>query len=257
MQTSQALDLAGVINFRDFGGMKTIDGRTIKQGLLFRSADLTDVTEEDIQTFRELGIRTIFDYRTAKEATERPDPQLANINYHRVSVNKEEDTSSYTSLNDLFATKQSNSIGNDLLVELYRSLPIGNYSFKQLMEHMKHPAENLPLIHHCAGGRDRTGIGSMIILLALGVAWEDIVADFVFSNVLLEEYHQQIFTQVENKMSPAQFEQFKAGFLLQEQYLSLSYQHIFTHYPTIEDFLAEEYGMTAEVRKTLQDYCLE
>jgi protein-tyrosine phosphatase len=87
-QTSQLIDLSGVINFRDFGGMKTKDGRTIKQGLIFRSADLTDMTEDDHKKFKDMKIRTIFDYRTAQEAGDRPDPQLPSINYHRVAVNQ-------------------------------------------------------------------------------------------------------------------------------------------------------------------------
>ncbi|WP_286172033.1 tyrosine-protein phosphatase [Gracilibacillus phocaeensis] len=257
MQTSQALNLAGVHNFRDLGGMKTTNGRTIKHGLLFRSADLTDATTEDKQLFQDLGIRTIFDYRTAQEANDRPDPQLPNVNYHRVAVNKETGEASCQSLEDLFAKEQPDSFGTDLLVALYHNLPIGNYSFQQLMAHVKQPADNLPLIQHCAGGRDRTGIGTMIILLALGVAWEDIVEDFLYSNVLLEDYHQQIFTQLEDKIPPSQLEPFKKGFLLQEQYLTLSYQAILAHYATIEEFLTQEYGITADIRMTLQDYCLE
>lgn len=57
-QTSQLIDLSGIINFRDFAGIKTKDGRTIKQGLIFRSADLTDMTEKDQQLFKDMGVLT-------------------------------------------------------------------------------------------------------------------------------------------------------------------------------------------------------
>lgn len=46
-------------------------------------------------------------------------------------------------------------------------------------------------------------------------------------------------------------------FLLKEDYLTLSYNNIMNHYGTIETFLYEEYGITEDIRKEIQDYCLE
>ena len=66
---SRIISLDGVLNFRDMGGYPTNDGRKVREGLFFRSASLTKMTEQDRRKVRELGIRTIFDYRDEHEAT--------------------------------------------------------------------------------------------------------------------------------------------------------------------------------------------
>lgn len=55
-------------NKRDLGGMQTVDGNTIKPGLLIRSVQLFQVEEHDLE-----GISTIIDLRTTREREESPD----------------------------------------------------------------------------------------------------------------------------------------------------------------------------------------
>lgn len=160
-------------------------------------------------------------------------------------------------MDDLVSDKNPNDISSNILVELYQNVPVGNASFKHLMRMFKYPDENLPLLHHCTGGRDRTGIGAMLILLVLDVEWEKIVEDYTYSNVTLKDYHQRIFSQLEDIIPEQQVEQFKKDFLLKEDYLTLSYNNILNSYGTIETFLYEEYGITEDIRTTIQDYCLE
>ncbi|UOQ49045.1 tyrosine-protein phosphatase [Gracilibacillus caseinilyticus] len=255
--SSQPINLEGVMNFRDLGGIKTKDGRFIKKGLLFRAADLTDMTAEDKAYIQKIAIRTIFDYRTADEATKRPDPHLERVNYIRVSVNQETGKPAYNSLEEFMQSEKFEYFANDLLMELYKSIPVGNPSYYHLMSLLKNPGLNLPLVQHCAGGRDRTGVGSMLILLTLGVDWEVIVEDFLLSNVLLDGYHSEIFQKLNGMVSEEQAAKFKEQFLLQERYIDMSYQNILQNYDSFEAFLEQEYGITAEDRKAIQDYCLE
>ena len=46
---SRSLLLTGVGNARELGGYTTEDGRTVKRGVLLRTAKLADATEDDIQ----------------------------------------------------------------------------------------------------------------------------------------------------------------------------------------------------------------
>ena len=54
-------------NFRDLGGNKTEDGRTVKKGLFYRSAKLSNLSENDIKILKELNIKYIFDIEVMKK----------------------------------------------------------------------------------------------------------------------------------------------------------------------------------------------
>src|SRR5260370_11657580 len=44
-----------------------------------------------------------------------------------------------------------------------------------------------PLLFHCSGGRDRTGVGAAMLLSMLGVERNRIVADFLESNLVFKK----------------------------------------------------------------------
>src|SRR5438552_12212236 len=64
--------LKGGSNFRDLGGYRTAQGRTVRRGTVFRSAHLGNLTGEDRAALGRLGVRTIVDLRGVTEAAETP-----------------------------------------------------------------------------------------------------------------------------------------------------------------------------------------
>ena len=60
-------------NLRDAGGYATGDGRRVRTGLLYRSEQLSHVTEADMPAFAALGIKKVYDLRTLDERTAEPD----------------------------------------------------------------------------------------------------------------------------------------------------------------------------------------
>lgn len=73
------IELEGVVNVRDVGGLPTVDGRSIRPGVLIRSANLQHVTEADVtRLVHELGVRRVVDLRTDVEvARSEPGPMHA------------------------------------------------------------------------------------------------------------------------------------------------------------------------------------
>ena len=67
-------------NTRDLGGMPAADGRRICSGRLFRSGQLYDADEFDRQKLEEM-LDLVVDLRTEKERSEKPDPDLAGVQY--------------------------------------------------------------------------------------------------------------------------------------------------------------------------------
>jgi len=62
--------LKGGSNFRDLGGYRASDGRTVRRRAVFRSAHLGALTDEDRAALAGLGVRTIVDLRGVSEAAE-------------------------------------------------------------------------------------------------------------------------------------------------------------------------------------------
>ena len=61
-----------VQNFRDLGGYTSTNGKTVKWGKVFRSGELSSLSEWDSIRLDNLGIKTIIDLRTNQRNPHRP-----------------------------------------------------------------------------------------------------------------------------------------------------------------------------------------
>lgn len=250
----RVLPLEGVYNFRDMGGIKARDGRKVKKGLLFRSAELTGMTNGDKENLKPLNLKLIYDYRDKAEAIIKPDPQIGNERHERIAVNGEDKSTAREEWDPELFYK---TFTRENFAQVYRKMPIQNGSYKRLMQLFKKPEENLPVLHHCAGGRDRTGVGAMLLLRTLGVSFETIMEDYLFSNKTLVAYHQETFAEAAHYVSGKQLKDFEEGFLLHEEYLDASIGSIFGNYGKFGKYLEREFGITRADRERIKDFCLE
>ncbi|WP_170220300.1 tyrosine-protein phosphatase [Paenibacillus anaericanus] len=251
------IPLQGAQNFRDMGGLRTEDGRTVKKNLLFRAAELTDLTPEDICQLEAIGFKNIFDYRNRGEAELRPDPVIRQAVNTRVPANEADEHAPHVTIEQMFANGQNKMFTQEMMLQLYTRLPMGNAAYRQLMKLLQTPETNLPLVHHCAGGRDRTGVGSMIILLTLGVSYKTVMEDYLLSNVMLETYHQETYERIAKYVSIEELLVIQDTMELQEPYLDASMNSIVDTYKTFHRYLEAEFGIDATARQRIQNYCLE
>lgn len=179
---ARLVPLTGSFNFRDLGGYPTGDGRTTRWARLFRSDTLHELTPEDVAHLRSLGLATIVDLRTSRELDETgrgplgPEP----IAYHHLSVLEE--TSGET-VGEAVAAPAP--IEDDLSERYLWYLEVGRRALTSALELLGDP-ENLPLVFHCAAGKDRTGVLAAMVLDILGVPAEVIVEDYVITQERME-----------------------------------------------------------------------
>ena len=104
------ITVAGIINARDLGGLTTREGKTIRKGLLLRSANLSRATEADLTKLRQdYRLSAVIDLRTAVERKEKPDRIPEGVEYRinpifdeaTAGITREGDTSSPFSLPDM------------------------------------------------------------------------------------------------------------------------------------------------------------
>lgn len=252
--TKRLLPLKGVYNFRDMGGIQTEDGRRIKKGVVFRAAELTGLTSEDKEYLKHFHLKYVYDYRDRAEAEQRPDPQIDRERHERIAVNGDDRS---TALSEWDPGTFYRTFTRENFKKVYAEMPIRNASYRKLMSLVARPGENLPLVHHCAAGRDRTGVGAMLILLTLGVPVESVIEDYLYSNRTLNVYHRQLFEEASHYISGMKLKRFEDDFLLREEYIEASIHSINDTYGTFERYLEAEFGITADVRSKIKDFCLE
>lgn len=246
----------GTNNFRDIGGYKTKDGRRVKWNIFYRSDELAGLTEEDIEYLKNLGIKTILDYRSKGEVNAKPDPLIEGIENLNISGMKSLDNSDVNF--DLFSLiKESKSLKTlgkpeELLKKSYLEMVFENKAFKKLMEYIEHP-DKMPIIQHCTAGKDRTGIGSALILLALGVPEETVIEDYLLTNIYRSNMNEALIKSLSNLlMDEDSKEIFKALMEVRKEYIESALNTIKERYGSIDEYLEKEYGFNKEKRARLQ-----
>jgi protein-tyrosine phosphatase len=164
------IEFEAVHNFRDLGGYPTVDDRVTRWGVLFRADGLHRLTDADLVRFDALGMRTVVDLRTDLEVEQHgafPHDRHP-IAYHHVPVI--DATWNHQEVPDLDDV--------DFLVWAYRAmLDEGGPRFAEAIELLVADGA-APAVFHCAAGKDRTGIVAALVLGAVGVPDEVIVADY-------------------------------------------------------------------------------
>jgi protein-tyrosine phosphatase len=177
-----AIALQGASNLRDLGGWPTLDGRRVRRGLLFRAPALVGLTKVDLATIEALGLRTVCDLRGVHERAANP-VALGKAEGLHLAI----EPSVGAGLRDILKTGQvsghmSAAGMHALLREAYAAYALVNFEQYRALFARILAGDALPLLVHCSAGKDRTGFGSALILTAVGVGWDDVLADYLATN---------------------------------------------------------------------------
>ena len=183
----------GIINARDLGGIR-IGDKTVRKGLLLRTAHLNQATDEDIRRLQEeYHLKKIFDFRTLQEGALQPDREVPGaLHYSLPTLDVAEEQKSGKAIPDEMWIDLSKHIVRLSFMkifqekgrQLYPSLVMSEFSQLQYASFLNLilETEDGAVLWHCSQGKDRTGIGAAYILAILGADRETIVRDFARSN---------------------------------------------------------------------------
>ena len=171
------LNLQGASNFRDVGGYPTADGRITRWRRIFRSNHLGQLTAEDVEAVRGLGVRSAFDFRGVDERMGGV-CCVSEITVHSLPIEPTVVAALRARLADATLTAPA---ALEIMRESYRNYVRHNtHSFRTLFGHLLE--DRAPLVIHCTAGKDRTGFACALILHALGVPDEVIAEDYLLTN---------------------------------------------------------------------------
>jgi len=179
------LPFAGVLNFRDLGGYETADGRVTRWRHLYRSDVLHDLTMNDLELFRSLGVASIVDLRNSAEVERTGRGLLASEPIHFINA-------SVLSMEAVEERQDTTVLGEDYLWQRYLTyLEIGPGAFVRALEEMANN-DNYPLVFNCFFGKDRTGVLAALVLSCLGVDPQVIAEDYALTETRVEFILQKL-----------------------------------------------------------------
>jgi protein-tyrosine phosphatase len=182
--STRQLPLEGAANFRDLGGYRTSNGKSIRWGKVYRSNNLAGLTDADYKFLESIHLKLVCDVRTEYERNQQPTkwqgtpPQflLAPIGSETMI---REASASFDPKSA--AASQSALVSETRGYEQFIAEFAGQYD---LVFH-RLAAGEVPLMFHCSAGRDRTGTFAALLLTMLGVPRQTVVEDYVLTGKYL------------------------------------------------------------------------
>lgn len=249
-----------VLNFRDFGGWETADGARVARGKLYRSAAFHEASDPDIEKLDALGISTVVDLRRPEERNREPNRWPGER--VRVIVNNEGPQEGLPP--HLIALMQSDLTpesvtgymhmlyrefaANERHIDLYKNW------FAALLE------GDGPAIIHCAAGKDRTGLGCALTLIALGVPEDAVYADYEFTNAAidLDLRLPRIRERMEARLGKTLSDEALRPMLgVHVDYLRTAFDAIDAQYGSALGYMETELGVGARERAALRERLAE
>ena len=226
------IPLNGASNFRDIGGYKAQDGRSVKWRKIFRSDHLAALDENDLNQLQSLGVRRAFDFRGVQES-QAQSYAWPHIQRHSLSI--EPTVVQRLQAQHLTGKPLTAADALDAMQCTYRDfVRADSHRFAELFDHLLEKPD--PLLFHCTAGKDRTGLAAALVLSALGVSEADIWRDYLLTNQLYKRNSTGATT-----LSP---DVLKIVWEVQESFLKASLDEIQIQYGGVPNYLKVKLGLS-------------
>ncbi len=251
LAAERKLGMQGTPNFRDFGGYPTADGRSVKWGSLFRSGQLSSLSDQDVDLLASLELDLICDFRRQEEQEGDPS-RLPARNTPRIAslpIIPGSNSRFFEQAEGQAADRQAMF---DFMVEINRDFAesqTATYArmFREILD-----IQDARFLVHCAAGKDRTGFAAAIILMALGVSREVIMRDYMLTARFFHPEKEMDRLREKYQMQSMEGASILPMLEVHEDYLARALLAIEQGYPSVEVYLREALGVGSAELAELQ-----
>lgn len=181
--STHAEALPGSWNFRDIGGIQT-PGGPVRSGIVFRSANLTQLDPTGLENLQKLGVTDVFDLRGPLEiGRDGADRIPESVTVTVAPFHPEEgEMPVHEVAEDGSPAKQE-----DRVKAYYAAMPVLQPAQDSVAALLRRVADGTGgVLVHCAAGKDRTGWAIATLLTVAGANRDAIAADYLLSNTATE-----------------------------------------------------------------------
>jgi protein-tyrosine phosphatase len=239
--TERRLGMQGAPNFRDFGGYSTTDGRQLKWGYLFRSGQLSKLSDQDVALLDSLGLDLVCDFRRVEEQ----DNDRSRLPARSPAVISLPIIPGSNSKSLEVAHEQMNSATAlfDFMVDINREFVESQAEAYARMFREILAVEDARFLVHCAAGKDRTGFAAAIIQLALGVPRDVVMQDYMLTGRYFLPEREMERIRLKYQMEDMVDESILPVLEVHADYLERALRAIEDNYGTVEDYLQQALGV--------------
>ena len=259
------IPLEGQSNFRDIGGYKTTNGRTVKWGQVYRTGELPRLTDEDIAVLKNLDLQMVHNFLLDEEIAQRGQDRLPNSTQLVQNPIKTSADELVLAVLEARNTGDFSVVPPDLNKEVHLILAReGREEYSAMIRALSDP-ENRPFAFHCSHGVHRTGTATAILLSALGVPWETVREDYLLSNTYRAQENDKRIEQLTLEaaktlgvsLEEVNTTNMVAFYILQGDYIDGTLEVIHQEYGSMENYLLKGLGLSSEEIDILRQQLLE
>lgn len=174
----------GIHNFRDYGGYAARDGARLRSGVLYRSGQHVDATDADLERLATIPIATIIDLRGNSERAQYPCARPAGFAAEVLFSDGETATQHNAPHVEAAREVKTAAEAHAAMVNLYGQMPFRPMLIATFRLYFSALADrDGGSLLHCLAGKDRTGVGAGILHALMGVHADDIMADYLLTNI--------------------------------------------------------------------------
>lgn len=262
--------MRSISNARELGGYQTRDGKTVRKGVLLRTAALTDASQEDLDSLIcDYKLSAVIDLRASYELAEEPEPVLDGVAQYNFRIMDEQMMAQraagiYRVLKDpnvdpvkrMTAILDAGVISDQMYVEFLQG-ETGKAGFRDFFRVLLEIPEGSSVLWHCTNGKDRTGVAAMLLLGVLNVDEETIMDDFMLTNAFFTEEISAMRAQLSQyiKDEAVLDELLVTGRGVHAPYMQNAIDYLKENYGDIPGYVKTELGLTdANIMKLQELY---
>jgi protein-tyrosine phosphatase len=249
----RVLNLEGGVNFRDLGGYKTQDGRSVRWQTLYRSGSMGQLTEPDHAILSALKINGVHDLRTSEEREREPNrwAAAAGIPYWSRDY-----VSGFGVLWEMLTAEIPDpEAALEVMRQGYRRIPFEHApSYQALLERLRDG--QVPMVFNCSAGKDRAGTAAALVLTLLGVKRETVVEDYRLTDRVLAGRAEQMLRNalLTGKVSEAVW---AVVMRTDSSYIQSAFEAIEERHGSVEGYFHEALHIDAAAIEAIRDLLLE
>lgn len=260
MKFNRVFELEGVHNFRDFGGYPVAGGGRLKRGLLWRSGQHHGASDADLVKIAELGLVDIFDLRSSKEREIHPcrrPPGSAAI----VHIGGDPAGIAAPHLAAAATTRQRDAASTrEAMQRNYGAIAFRPELIAMTRRYLGVLAQGRgPSLVNCMAGKDRTGFAVAMIHHALGVHYDDIVADYLLTNTAGNpgERIAAGLRSISSLVGDIEPEALRVLMSVEPEYLTTAWQAMRENHGSVDAYQADVLGVDDALRNRLRAALIE